>query len=63
MNNKSGHMKTEIFLNLPVKDLNRSMDFFTALGFTFNLKFTDEKGSLSGNRRKYLCYASQGRVF
>jgi uncharacterized protein len=43
MNNKSGHMKTEIFLNLPVKDLNRSMDFFTALGFTFNLKFTDEK--------------------
>ncbi|KIA96061.1 extradiol dioxygenase [Flavobacterium sp. KMS] len=38
-------MKTEIFLNLPVKDLNRSMAFFTALGFTFNLNFTDDKAA------------------
>lgn len=38
-------MKTEIFLNLPVKDLNRSMAFFTELGFTFNLNFTDDKAA------------------
>ena len=38
-------MKTEIFLNLQVKDLNRSMTFFTELGFTFNLNFTDDKAA------------------
>ncbi|MCC9073028.1 glyoxalase/bleomycin resistance/extradiol dioxygenase family protein [Flavobacterium sp. F-65] len=38
-------MKTEIFLNLPVKDLKRSMGFFTELGFTFNLNFTDDKAA------------------
>jgi predicted lactoylglutathione lyase len=38
-------MKTEIFLNLPVKDLNRSMAFFSELGFTFNLNFTDDKAA------------------
>jgi hypothetical protein len=32
---------TQIFVNLPVKDLNRSIEFFTALGFTFNPQFTD----------------------
>jgi hypothetical protein len=35
-------MSTKIFVNLPVKDLNRSIDFFTRLGFTFNPQFTDE---------------------
>ncbi len=35
-------MSTKIFVNLPVKDLKRSIDFFTKLGFTFNPKFTDE---------------------
>ncbi len=30
-----------IFVNLPVKDLERSKRFFSALGFTFNEKFTD----------------------
>ncbi|MEO8532885.1 MAG: glyoxalase/bleomycin resistance/extradiol dioxygenase family protein, partial [Flavobacterium sp.] len=38
-------MKTKIFLNLPVKDLKRSMAFFTELGFTFNLNFTDDKAA------------------
>jgi predicted lactoylglutathione lyase len=38
-------MKTEIFLNLPVKDLNLSIAFFTQLGFSFNPKFTDDKAS------------------
>ncbi|GAA0688684.1 VOC family protein [Kitasatospora atroaurantiaca] len=35
-------MATKIFVNLPVKDLARSIEFFTKLGFTFNQQFTDE---------------------
>jgi len=35
-------MSRKIFINLPVKDLNKSMDFFKKLGFTFNPQFTDE---------------------
>lgn len=35
-------MATKIFVNLPVKKLDRSIDFFTKLGFTFNAEFTDE---------------------
>ncbi|WP_264552246.1 VOC family protein [Flavobacterium sp. N2038] len=38
-------MKTKIFLNLAVKDLNRSIAFFTQLGFSFNQKFTDDKAT------------------
>jgi predicted lactoylglutathione lyase len=33
---------TKIFVNLPVKDLKRAVDFFTRLGFTFNPQFTDD---------------------
>jgi uncharacterized protein len=33
---------TKIFVNLPVKDLNRAKDFFAKLGFGFNGQFTDE---------------------
>ena len=32
----------KIFVNLPVRDLKRSIEFFTKLGFTFNQQFTDE---------------------
>lgn len=35
-------MTTQIFVNLPVRDLNRSIDFFKNLGFGFNQQFTDE---------------------
>ncbi len=35
-------MATKIFVNLPVKNLNKSIAFFTQLGFTFNPQFTDE---------------------
>ena len=31
-----------IFVNLCVQDLNKSVEFFTKLGFTFNAQFTDE---------------------
>ena len=32
----------KLFVNLSVRDLKRSVDFFTELGFTFNPNFTDE---------------------
>lgn len=35
-------MATKIFVNLPVKDLNRFMEFFSQLGYTFNPNFTNE---------------------
>ncbi len=38
-------MAKKIFVNLPVKDLKRSIDFFTHLGFTFNPQFTDEQAT------------------
>ena len=38
-------MATKIFVNLPVKDLNESVDFFTKLGYTFNPQFTDENAT------------------
>ena len=38
-------MATKIFVNLPVRNLNRSVEFFTRLGFTFNPQFTDENAT------------------
>ena len=38
-------MSTQIFVNLPVKDLNKSVEFFTKLGYAFNPKFTDENAT------------------
>lgn len=38
-------MKTQIYVNLPVKDLERSKAFFARLGFSFNAQFTDEKAA------------------
>lgn len=35
-------MATKIFVNLPVRDLKKSIDFFAKLNFTFNPQFTDE---------------------
>jgi predicted lactoylglutathione lyase len=35
-------MARQLFVNLPVKDLEKTIDFFTALGFSFNPRFTDE---------------------
>ena len=34
-------MTTKIFVNLPVKDLNKTIGFFTKLGFRFDPQFTD----------------------
>ena len=39
-------MSTKIFVNLPVKDLKNSMQFYEALGFKHNPQFTDEKATV-----------------
>jgi uncharacterized protein len=38
-------MATKIFVNLPVKNLDASIAFFTQLGYTFNPQFTNEKAT------------------
>ena len=38
-------MASQIFVNLPVKDLDRSVDFFTRLGYRFDPKFTDRNAT------------------
>jgi len=38
-------MSRQLFVNLPVKNLEKSKEFFTTLGFTFNPQFTDDKGA------------------
>jgi len=38
-------MASRIFVNLPVKDLQKSIDFFTKVGFSFNPQFTDDKAT------------------
>ena len=38
-------MPRQLFVNLPVQDLDRSVRFFTALGFEFNPQFTDENAT------------------
>lgn len=35
-------MARKLFVNLPVRELDRSVAFFTALGFSFNAHFTDD---------------------
>jgi predicted lactoylglutathione lyase len=37
-------MAKQIFINLAVKDLQKSMNFYTALGFSNNPQFSDDSG-------------------
>ena len=43
MRYKFNFMPSKVFINLPVKDLGRSVEFFTNLGFVFNPQFSDDK--------------------
>lgn len=43
--NKKQKDQTKIFVNLPVKNLKKSIVFFTKLGFTFNPQFTNEEST------------------
>jgi uncharacterized protein len=38
-------MATQIYVNLPVRDLTRSRQFFAALGYQFNAQFSNEQGA------------------
>lgn len=38
-------MATSIFVNLPVKNLSKTVEFFTNVGFSFNPQFTDENAT------------------
>ncbi|PVE25060.1 hypothetical protein DC522_07540 [Microvirga sp. KLBC 81] len=38
-------MATKIYVNLPVKDLQRSVRFFKAMGFGLNPEFSDESAA------------------
>jgi uncharacterized protein len=38
-------MARQIFVNLPIRDMGRSQEFFRALGFDFNPQFTNEQGA------------------
>ena len=38
-------MTTQIFVNLPCRDLPKSKVFFQSLGYEFNPQFTDDKGA------------------
>ena len=38
-------MNRQIYVNLPVKSLERSKQFFSSLGFTFNPQFTNDSGA------------------
>ena len=45
-------MPRNLYVTLPVKDLERSVDFFEALGFSFDPAFTSENGAalaINGN--------------
>ena len=41
----AGSQTRKLFLNLPVRDLQRSVTFFKKLGFSFNQQFTDESAT------------------
>lgn len=36
---------SKTFINLPVKDLKKTMDFFSQVGFEFNLQYTDDNAA------------------
>lgn len=38
-------MVNSLFVNLPIENLKKSVDFFSQLGFTFNAQFTDEQST------------------
>jgi len=38
-------MATKIFVNLAVKNLDKTKEFFSKLGYTFNQQFTDDKAA------------------
>jgi hypothetical protein len=42
---KTKGLAQQLFVNLPVKDLKKTIAFFSKIGFTFNPKFTDQNAA------------------
>jgi len=38
-------MSRQIYVNLPIKNMERTQSFFRSLGFSFNPQFTNEQGA------------------
>ncbi|MFZ0281366.1 MAG: VOC family protein [Bacteroidales bacterium] len=38
-------MEAKLFVNLPVRDLQKTKDFFSGLGFSYNPQFSDDKAA------------------
>lgn len=56
-------MVSKIFVNLPVKDLDKSMGFFKTVGFSFNPKFTDKTAAcMVMNDDIYAMLLTHGKV-
>ena len=47
-------MAKQIFINLAVTDLQRSVDFYTALGFVNNPQFSDDTGKCWSGAKIFL---------
>lgn len=47
-------MAKQIYLNLPIKDLEKTVTFFTELGFTFEPRFSNEQAA---------CLAVESNIF
>lgn len=43
-NHNTTNMNKQVFINLAVADLQKSMDLYTAMGFTNNSQFSDDSG-------------------
>ena len=59
-------MATNIFVNLPVRDLQKSIQFFTHLGYSFNQQYTDDSATcmvVSGNIYVMLLTEARFREF
>lgn len=55
-----------IFINMPVQNLKRSVEFFGGLGFTFNEQFTDEESTcmiIGENIYAMLCAHKKFKTF
>lgn len=56
-------MKTDVYINLPVNDLKKSVNFFKELGFDFDPKFSNEQAACMILNKKCYVMLLQERFF
>lgn len=52
----------QIYVNLPVKDVEKTREFWTKIGFSINEQITDEK-AVCDDERQYSDHVFAGRIF